>query len=577
MNCAECKELLVGYVEGFLDESQKQTVAGHLNSCRSCLAESDAVKGLHKRLVTNGRVLAQTALENDVMNRIVREQSVRLKTTNKISTGLKIRRIIMKNPIVKLAVAAVVLIGISVVGWFSYNPNVPKSMSSFALLANAYAAEKTLFCDAGGIVHIANEIVLYPVPERDTGELLRELESGVTEDKNLNFLKSWLSYSWFPIHSLGADGRQRDIKLNIAKHADEKITVSDIAWYDPATGRFARVLRTGDQVLFANAYDGEAIYVASIGPDDVLQINREAVTGKFRVPNNPADFLGIAAGIKGSVPREHYPPIQDVTTETLQDGTPVSVYKLGFTDPWGKVDTYFLFKINTNTDVIGEIECVVKGKTTRVHRRVVAETVDSPEFSWNLSELTAGPAKQTSVNANAIEGARIVTVKQMAQRATSTVYIFAENPSWTDDCKIYDLPDEASPSARFFAATYHAKDGRDITLTQGESFTRYFSATFAKIQELGEQSPWAYESKNGFKALHQSDGGDKKGEMYWTEFALKSSGFEPTANRVGYILMSPAKTFLTLAINGPVSEQELQGLVDSLVPADEYVPSSVQP
>jgi hypothetical protein len=334
------------------------------------------------------------------------------------------------------------------------------------------------------------------------------------------------------------------------------------------------VLRTGNQVLFANAYDGESIYVANKGPDGVLQINREAVTGDFQVPNNPADFLGIAAGIKGSVPGEHYPPIQDVTTETLEDGTQVRVYKLGFTDPWGKVDTYFLFKINTNTDVIGEIECVVDGKTTRVHRRVVAETVDRPELSWNLSDLSAGATEQTSVNISTGTGANIVTVKQMAQRATSVVYVFAKDPSWIDDCKIYDLPDEASPPARFFSATYHAKDGRDIVLTQGESFNRYFAATFRKFQELGETVSWTYESENGFKALHQSD---KEGEMWWTEFALKSAGFEPRANRVGYILMSPAKTFLVLAINGPISEQELQGLVDSLIPAEEYVPSSVQP
>jgi hypothetical protein len=574
MNCTECKELLVGYVEGFLDESQKQTVAGHLTSCRFCRAELDAVKGLHKRLVTNGEVLAQTALENDVMNRIVREQSVRLKTINKISKTIRIRRIIMKSRIIKLAAAAVILIGISVVGWLSYNPNVPKSMSSFTLLAKACASEQTLFYGTEGIVHIVNEIILYPKQERDTVELLRDLESETTQDKNLAFLKSWLSYRWFPIYSLKTDGQLHEYKLELAEHADKAVTISDIAWFDSATGRFARVLKTGDQVLFANAYDGEFIYWANKGPGGVLQIKKEAITSEFKVPDNPVDFLGIAAGIKGSVPGEHYPPIQDVTTETLQDGTPVSVYKLGFTDPWGKVDTYFLFNINTNTDVIGEIECVVKGKTTRVHRRVVAERVNSSELSWNLSELTAGPAKQTSVDANAVEGASIVTVKQMAQRATSTVYIFAKNPSWTDDCKIYDLPDEASPSARFFAATYHAKDGRDITLTQGESFTKYFSATFAKLQEIREQSPWAYESKNGFKALHQSD---KEGEMWWTEFALKSSGFEPTANRVGYILMSPAKTFLTLAINGPVSEQELHGLVDSLVPAEEYVPGSVQP
>jgi len=112
MNCEKCKELLVGYVDGFLDESQKQTVAGHLTNCRSCRAELDVVRGLRERLVANGKVLAQTALENDVMNQIVREQNVRLKTPNRISQAIGIRRILMKNPIVKLAAAAVIVIGV---------------------------------------------------------------------------------------------------------------------------------------------------------------------------------------------------------------------------------------------------------------------------------------------------------------------------------------------------------------------------------------------------------------------------------------------------------------------------------
>jgi len=85
---------------------------------------------------------------------------------------------------------------------------------------------------------------------------------------------------------------------------------------------------------------------------------------------------------------------------------------------------------------------------------------------------------------------------------------------------------------------------------------------------------WTYESENGFKLMHQND---KSTEMWWTEFALKSSGFEPAANRVGYILMSPAKTFLVLAINGPISEQELYGLVDSLIPAHQYGQEPIQP
>ena len=141
MNCEECKELLVGYVEGFLEESQKQTVAGHLMSCRSCRAELEVVKGLHERLVTNGKVLAQTDLENGVMSRIVREQSVRLKTTSKISKAIRIRRILMKNPIVKLAVAAAV-IAVVVLAIFEFISTGSKSSVVWAEVARKVQASR---------------------------------------------------------------------------------------------------------------------------------------------------------------------------------------------------------------------------------------------------------------------------------------------------------------------------------------------------------------------------------------------------------------------------------------------------
>jgi hypothetical protein len=208
-----------------------------------------------------------------------------------------------------------------------------------------------------------------------------------------------------------------------------------------------------------------------------------------------------------------------------------------------------------------------RGQKTSVHRRLVAETVDQPAYSWNLAELSRGGAERASVNVDVDAGGEVVTVQQMAQRATSAVYIFAQDPSWTSDRVIYDEPDEMSPTGRLLATVYRANDGRDVVMCQGETISRYMTVAYDKWQELGEPVSWTYESENGFKVMHQKD---KEGEMWWTEFALKSSGFEPAANRVGYILMSPAKTFLVLAINGPVSEQELNGLIDSLIPADQY-------
>ncbi|MHC4630476.1 MAG: zf-HC2 domain-containing protein [Planctomycetota bacterium] len=110
MNCAECKEILVVYLEGLLAGPQKQAVAEHLKDCRSCQAEVKELTSLRDRLVDNGRAVAQSDLEDEVLNRIVREQNVRLKATDKAAAGLKLRRLIMKSSISRVAVAAAVIV-----------------------------------------------------------------------------------------------------------------------------------------------------------------------------------------------------------------------------------------------------------------------------------------------------------------------------------------------------------------------------------------------------------------------------------------------------------------------------------
>ncbi len=112
MNCAECKEILVAYLEGLLADPQKQAVAEHLKDCSSCQAEVKQLTSLRDRLIDNGKVLAQSDLEDDVLNRIVQEQNIRLKAADKAAAALKLRRIIMKSPITKLAVAAAIIIAV---------------------------------------------------------------------------------------------------------------------------------------------------------------------------------------------------------------------------------------------------------------------------------------------------------------------------------------------------------------------------------------------------------------------------------------------------------------------------------
>ncbi|MHC4582498.1 MAG: zf-HC2 domain-containing protein, partial [Planctomycetota bacterium] len=110
MNCTECKELLVAHIEGLLDTSQERAVAEHLGDCEACRAEAETDRGLQGRLSKNGRAVAQSDLENNVMNQIVREQKVRLKAAEKAAEGLKIRRTVMKSPLARIAAAAAVII-----------------------------------------------------------------------------------------------------------------------------------------------------------------------------------------------------------------------------------------------------------------------------------------------------------------------------------------------------------------------------------------------------------------------------------------------------------------------------------
>ena len=73
MNCAECRELLVGYIEKLLDVQQGEMVRGHLKNCPDCQKELKQIMALQNRLVANGEVHGQNDLENTVMDRIIRE------------------------------------------------------------------------------------------------------------------------------------------------------------------------------------------------------------------------------------------------------------------------------------------------------------------------------------------------------------------------------------------------------------------------------------------------------------------------------------------------------------------------
>jgi hypothetical protein len=118
MNCTECKEKFVEYIEGLLPDNQKQEVEAHLKNCRQCQTELEQLNSLGKRLTSDSENKQsmdstgspQADFENAVFNRIVREQNKRLKQAAGINRQLNIWRIIMKSRITKFAAAAAVVL-----------------------------------------------------------------------------------------------------------------------------------------------------------------------------------------------------------------------------------------------------------------------------------------------------------------------------------------------------------------------------------------------------------------------------------------------------------------------------------
>jgi hypothetical protein len=169
MNCKDCKENLVEYVEGLLDESQKQAVSEHLKSCPNCRAELQQLTNLHERLVKNGKALARSDFENDVMNQILREQNVQLKKVSRATKALDIRRIIMKSPFVKIAAAAVVIIAV-LIGLNPFKPSITFAQVVKPILnARTMIFDMILGADETGMV--AHEIVVGPRIRRTMSNL----------------------------------------------------------------------------------------------------------------------------------------------------------------------------------------------------------------------------------------------------------------------------------------------------------------------------------------------------------------------------------------------------------------------
>ena len=117
---------------------------------------------------------------------------------------------------------------------------------------------------------------------------------------------------WLPLFSLEATGKPRFDQLSLAADVDQGYAVQDESWYDPATGRFARVLTRDGKPIFANSFDGKSVYVLESPASGPPRIVGHAIAKDFQAPKSPAEFLGFATVLRGALDGEDESLVIDV-------------------------------------------------------------------------------------------------------------------------------------------------------------------------------------------------------------------------------------------------------------------------
>ncbi len=534
------KTQLIGLALGELSEPQRSEVRAHVSQCDGCRAELREIEQLLDCAGRRKDLSADESLHESARNRLF--AAMRGEKTMETTARPSVRRVfawrrIMTSSIAKMAVAAAIVVAVALFG-LTRAPGT----NGVSLLATACAAEETLFAGTQ-IVHIQNEIIVH---------------AGASD------LPAGVDFVWLPMCSVKPDGGLRVDQLKLAA-APESYVVTDHSWYDPATGRFSRILKTGEAVVFANSYDGQFVYDATMTAEGVVQVTKKAIAGAFKPPQSPAEYLGIAAGLKTALAQDDA-MVQSVEQGALHDGKPAHIYRAGMPDPNGQpTNSYWLFKVRDEDSTIAEKELVLLGRPRLLVRRVLTESVQAPTVFWNLAEIEGTGAKaspQVSFTPDMV--VPHVSVERMVERAKFETYVFATQPTWVGAIDITEAVDPASPGGRMFDIAARAEDGRHLVLVQSPSYN-------AMLGGFVKQGQVVYTSPNGFKVW---GGGPQK---WYSGILLRSARHiikdPPSEDRIGYILESPAGTFPALAINGPVTDEELHRLVDSLIPAKSYLSS----
>ncbi|MFH1616129.1 MAG: hypothetical protein ABIG61_13715 [Planctomycetota bacterium] len=195
------------------------------------------------------------------------------------------------------------------------------------------------------------------------------------------------------------------------------------------------------------------------------------------------------------------------------------------------------------------------------NRMIIMEEFEfDVEFDESLFETTA-PEDYAADRVEMAGKESLIKQEDLAEKADFEAYVLSTRPTWTKEPRVMEVSNVMGIGDDIYMTFAVADDGRHVVLMQSQMMSKML---LSKIR-TGEL---VYTSSNGLKVYR---GGPEK---WYSNILLESVGNilpdKPSPDRTGCAIESPSGAVILIAINGPISDDELFDAVESLVPAKEY-------
>jgi hypothetical protein len=475
-------------------------------------------------------------------------------------------RQIMRSPITRAA--AVIAVIASTIWAYYQSVDHPSGTPTVLSLLNAATATENAWFTGDQTVHIVNRIVISPQHDtNDLGKLFENLESNFDQE-NLDALqRGLLRPRGMEFFSLNPFGHRHQHHLELVDAQAGEATIEDCSWYDPMTGKYARMLIRNDRVLFGHSYDGYSVYLAQRDGQGELTIQSEPVTASFSAPKNIADFLGSTAASVQQLLEEKDMLIRGKPTESTLRDKSVLVYKLTYFDLADEGYPYAQLSVDKNDQSIAKVEFITDEKSALTIDCLSRTQGEFPPVGWDLSALPGShetPAPDVAVRSEI--GWDGLTIQEVAERATFPVFVFGKDPYGTLRRTVYEDIDPVSPPDRVYSIIYETQQNVAVGLLQCRTLDRFVKA---ETKNVDLQAIQALTTPNGFKFY----GLDADGNASLLNVLFDRLNKTAAENRSIYLLISPDDQFMFLGVDGWLPHSELEQLTASLISAQDYKPT----